>query len=120
MNDHLPSLPAPRAPSPGPSEARRFRVLSLWAGLLLIPATLLVVVLALASETGTACVMRGTCRSFPGWLYLSTLAVASGALVWTQTTPDGAPPAPARKAGLAVLLAAGLLFLSLVAAHFAG
>ncbi|MFG3345502.1 hypothetical protein ACGF1Z_10615 [Streptomyces sp. NPDC048018] len=111
MNDLLP---------PAPSEARRFRVRSLWAGLLLIPATLLVVVLALASERGTACVMRGTCADIPGACYLGTLAVALGALVWTQTTPDGAPPTPARKAGLAVLLGAGLTFLTLVAAHFAG
>ncbi|MFJ9809912.1 hypothetical protein ACIRTB_16975 [Streptomyces sp. NPDC101158] len=115
MNDLLPP-----APAPVPSEARRFRARSLWAGLLLIPATFLVVVLALASERGTACVMRGTCADIPGPFYLGTLAVALGALIWTQTTPDAAPPAPSRKAGLAVLLGADLLFLSLVAAHFAG
>ncbi|MFI8822388.1 hypothetical protein [Streptomyces sp. NPDC053431] len=117
MSDH-PRLPS--APSAAPNEARRFRVRALWAGLLLIPATVLVVILALASESGTACVMHGTCRDVPGPLYLCTLAVAVGALIWTQSTPDGAPPAPARKAGLAVLLGADLLFLTLVATYFAG
>ncbi|MFF0431644.1 hypothetical protein ACFYU9_05350 [Streptomyces sp. NPDC004327] len=107
-------------PAPASSEARRFRVRSLWAGLLLIPATVLVVILALASERGTACVMQGTCADIPGPLYLATLAVALGALIWTQTTPDGSPPTPARKAGLATLLGADLLFLTLVAAHFTG
>ncbi|MFF6791464.1 hypothetical protein ACFY9C_20600 [Streptomyces filamentosus] len=122
MNDQAPtSAPAPD-PAPGSSfvPARTLRRCALWAGLLFLPATLLGVVLALASESGTRCVMRGTCGEVPGWLYAATLAVAGGALVRALTVPDGAPPTRARWAALWTLIGAETLFLGLVMAYFAG
>ncbi|WP_051804302.1 hypothetical protein [Streptomyces griseus] len=116
MNDQAP------APAPGPSfvPARTLRRCALWAGLLFLPATLLGVVLALASESGSRCVVRGTCGEVPGWLCAVTLAVAGGALVRALTVPDGAPPTRARWAALWTLIAAETLFLCLVMAYFAG
>ncbi|MFK3729498.1 hypothetical protein ACI2LJ_04425 [Streptomyces sp. NPDC088090] len=115
MNDPAPaSAPAPVVP------ARTLRRCALWAGLLFLPATLLAVVLALSSETGTACVTRGTCGEIPGWLYAATLAVAGGAWTRALTVPDGAPPSRARWAALWTLIGAELVFLGLVAGYFAG
>ncbi|GGY30176.1 hypothetical protein [Streptomyces omiyaensis] len=111
MNDHPGAAPAPPA-------ARALRRRALWAGLLFLPATLLALVLALASESGSACVMRGTCRELPGWLYASTLVVAGGAWVRALTVPDGAPPTRARRAALWTLIGAELVFLGLVMGHF--
>ncbi|MEU8619347.1 hypothetical protein [Streptomyces sp. NPDC048623] len=119
-DDLLPPLPAPR---PAPTAARRLRTRALWAGLLLVPATVLVVILALASESGTACVMRGTCGDVPGWAYLATLAVAAVAWIWALSTPDTAPsdpPATSRTAALWILLGAEATFLALVLGHFTG
>ncbi|MFF6777697.1 hypothetical protein ACFY8W_29665 [Streptomyces sp. NPDC012637] len=120
MNDFRP-LPAPPAPK---TEARRLRRRALWAGLLLPPATVVVVVLALSTETGTECVMRGTCTDIPGGLYLGTLAVAAAAWIWALATPDTRPPAPpappavSRRAALWTLLGAEAFFLTLVLGHF--
>ncbi|MFI8320894.1 hypothetical protein [Streptomyces sp. NPDC085529] len=119
--------PAPDAPSPAPVpaparipylEARVLRRAALWAGLLFLPATLLGVVLALSSEAGTACVMRGTCRQIPGWLYATTLAVAGGAWLRALTVPDGAPPTRGRWAALWTLIGAEVIFLCLVMGYF--
>ncbi|MDX2295156.1 MULTISPECIES: hypothetical protein [Streptomyces] len=119
--------PAPDAPSPAtlpaPAripclEARVLRRAALWAGLLFLPATLLGVVLALSSEAGTACVMRGTCRQIPGWLYATTLAVAGGAWLRALTVPDGAPPTRGRWAALWTLIGAEVIFLCLVMGYF--
>ncbi|MFF2776983.1 hypothetical protein ACFVU3_18985 [Streptomyces sp. NPDC058052] len=99
-------------------EARVLRRAALWAGLLFLPATLLGVVLALSSEAGTACVMRGTCREIPGWLYATTLAVAGGAWLRALTVPDGAPPTRARWAALWTLIGAETIFLCLVMGYF--
>lgn len=121
MNDELPAFAAPRAPSaPAPSAARRLRARALWTGLGLIPATFLVVLLALASESGTRCVMQGTCGDVPGWLTLLSLAVAAAAWITALATPDGASPAPVRKAAFWILLGAETTFLTLVLAHFTG
>ncbi|MFF9198486.1 hypothetical protein ACF09L_25035 [Streptomyces sp. NPDC014779] len=119
MNDDLlPPLPAPR---PAPSPARRLRTRALWAGLLLVPATVLVVVLALATESGTGCVMNGTCGEIPGWPYLVTLAVAVTAWVHALNTPDTPrTPATGRTAALWTLLGAEATFLALVAGYFSG
>ncbi|WP_370412926.1 hypothetical protein [Streptomyces fradiae] len=117
-DDLLPPLPGPR---PAPTAARRLRTRALWAGLLLVPATILVVVLALASESGTGCVMYGTCGEIPGWAYLATLAVAVAAWIRALSTPDTPhTPATGRTAALWILLGAELTFLSLVAGHFSG
>jgi hypothetical protein len=121
MNDEL---PAPTAPPPSsaaaPSQARRLRTRALWTGLGLIPATFLVVVLSLASESGTRCVMQGTCGDVPGWLALLSLAVAAAAWITALATPVGASPAPVRKAAFWILLGAETTFLTLVLAHFTG
>ncbi|MER7515991.1 hypothetical protein [Streptomyces sp. NPDC126499] len=120
MSDDLPA-PTPAAPpASAASEARRLRTRALWTGLGLIPATVLVVVLALASESGTRCVMLGTCGDVPGRLTLLTLAVAAAAWITALSTPEGAPPAPTRKAALWLLLGAEATFLTLVLAHFTG
>ncbi|MFD5326672.1 hypothetical protein [Streptomyces sp. NPDC127092] len=119
MNDFRP-VPAPPAPK---TEAGRLRGRALWTGLALAPATVLVVVLMLATESGTACVMLGTCGEVPGPLYLVTLAVAAVAWIWALATPDTRPPAPPashRKAAYWTLLGAEANFLLLVMAHFAG
>ncbi|MFF5971855.1 hypothetical protein ACFY7C_10055 [Streptomyces sp. NPDC012769] len=121
MSDHLPPPPAPApGPATAPGEARRLRTRALWAGLLLIPATIGVVILALASEKGTSCVMHDTCGDVPGWLTLLTLAVGAAAWIRALSTPDGAPPAQDRMAALWILLGAEALFLTLVLAHFTG
>ncbi|MFE5794198.1 hypothetical protein ACFQ8C_16680 [Streptomyces sp. NPDC056503] len=128
MNDHAtrPAAPAPAStPSsadafPPGQEARALRRGALWAGLLFLPATLLVVLAALSSETGSECVMRGTCGDVPGWLYAVTLAVAGTAWLAALTTPDGHPPATARWAALWTLIAAEVVFLGLVMGHFSG
>ncbi|MFD4374764.1 hypothetical protein [Streptomyces sp. NPDC058486] len=126
MNDPAPaptpaSAPAPApASAPTPLPASTLRRCALWAGLLFLPATLLGVVLALASESGTECVMRGTCGDVPGWLYAATLVVAGGAWIRALTVPDGAPPTPARWAALWTLIGAELTFLGLVMGYFAG
>ncbi|WP_128979045.1 hypothetical protein [Streptomyces roseicoloratus] len=127
----------PPAP-PGPtSEATRLRGRALWTGLALAPATLLVVILMLATEQGTACVMVGPCGDVPGPVYLATLAVAGVAWIWALTTPeprpsaadarsadadDAAPvsPAPHRKAAYRTLVGAEVFFLFLLVVHFAG
>ncbi|WP_031005866.1 hypothetical protein [Streptomyces sp. NRRL F-5727] len=101
-------------------EARVLRRAALWAGLLFLPALLLGVVLALSSEAGTACVMRGTCGEIPGWLYVTTLVVGGGAWIRALTVPDGAPPTPARWAALWTLIGAELVFLALVMGYFTG
>ncbi|MEV6202406.1 hypothetical protein AB0M64_20840 [Streptomyces sp. NPDC051771] len=118
-----PPAPAPVAGEPAPAPDRAVRLLrrsALCAGLLFLPAVLLGVVLALASESGTACVMRGTCGEVPGWLYWVTLAVGGGAWLRALTVPYGAPPTPARWAALWTLIGAELLFLGLVMAYFNG
>ncbi|MFF9339621.1 MULTISPECIES: hypothetical protein [unclassified Streptomyces] len=123
MNDPAPTAaPAPAsAPTPPPVvPARTLRRCALWAGLLFLPAILLAVVLALSSESGTACVMRGTCGEVPGWLYWVTLAVAGGAWLRALTVPHGVPPTRARWAALWTLIGAELLFLGLVTAYFTG
>ncbi|MFB7362518.1 hypothetical protein [Streptomyces hydrogenans] len=116
-----PAATEARAVPDAPDRAvRLLRRSALWAGLLFLPATLLGVVLALASESGTACVMRGTCGEVPGWLYAVTLAVAGGAWLRALTVPYGAPPTRARWAALWTLIGAELFFLGLVMAYFAG
>ncbi|MFC9261505.1 hypothetical protein ACFT25_17010 [Streptomyces hydrogenans] len=124
MHD-VPDAPVPdtAAAPDAPAHDRAARLLrrsALWAGLLFLPAILLGVVLALASESGTACVMRGTCGEVPGWLYAVTLVVAGGAWLRALTVPYGAPPTRARWAALWTLIGAELLFLALVMAYFAG
>ncbi|MGW4053188.1 hypothetical protein ACWENA_20375 [Streptomyces sp. NPDC004779] len=118
----VPDAPAPdTAPVPAATpypEARALRRAALWAGLLFLPATLLGVMLVLSTEAGTACVMRGTCREIPGWLYATTLAVAGGAWLRALTVPDGAPPTRARRAALWTLIAAESIFLCLVMGYF--
>ncbi|MFD8014887.1 hypothetical protein [Streptomyces sp. NPDC058955] len=136
MNDTGgPNAPAPAPPpdtpaaasaaEPAPAripylEARVLRRAALWAGLLFLPALLLGVVLALSSEAGTRCVMRGTCGEIPGWLYVTTLVVAGGAWIRALTVPDGAPPTRARWAALWTLIGAELVFLGLVMGYFTG
>ncbi|MGW3515509.1 hypothetical protein [Streptomyces hydrogenans] len=120
-----PAVPVPdtAAAPDAPAHDRAVRLLrrsALWAGLLFLPAILLGVVLALASESGTACVVRGTCGEVPGWLYAVTLVVAGGAWLRALTVPYGAPPTRARWAALWTLIGAELLFLALVMAYFAG
>ncbi|MFI8514534.1 hypothetical protein ACIGHB_25740 [Streptomyces sp. NPDC085460] len=124
------TAPAPAAPAPasaGPDtapapipylDARTLRRAALWAGLLFLPATLLGLVLALSSEAGGVCVMRGTCREIPGWLYATTLAVAGGAWLRALTVPDGAPPTRARWAALWTLIGAEMIFICLVMGYF--
>ncbi|MET9951495.1 hypothetical protein ABZ135_08080 [Streptomyces sp. NPDC006339] len=121
MSDELPAPAAPPTPpAPAPSDARRLRVRALWTGLGLIPATFLVVVLALASESGTRCVMQGTCGDVPGWLTVLSLAVAAAAWITALCTPSGAPPAPVRTAAFWIMVGAEATFLTLVLAHFTG
>ncbi|MFI8366012.1 hypothetical protein [Streptomyces sp. NPDC085466] len=135
----LDTVPAPEAPAAGPApvpeapasagpdavpapipylDARTLRRAALWAGLLFLPATLLGLVLALSSEAGGVCVMRGTCREIPGWLYATTLAVAGGAWLRALTVPDGAPPTRARWAALWTLIGAEMIFICLVMGYF--
>ncbi|MFI8289806.1 hypothetical protein ACIGBL_11735 [Streptomyces sp. NPDC085614] len=110
--DHAPAGAAPSAPS---AEAVRLRTRSLWAGLLLIPATVLAGILALASENAGRCVgYRVGCSTTPPWFYLATLAVAAAAWIHALCTPDTAPPAASRKAAFWTLIGAECVFLLLV------
>ncbi|MEV6328442.1 hypothetical protein [Streptomyces sp. NPDC051909] len=119
MSDNLlPPLPGPR---PAPTPARRLRTRALWAGLLLAPATVLVVVLALASESGTGCVMKGACGEVPGWAYLATLAVVVTAWIRALGTPDTPhTPDSGRTAAFWIMLGAEAVFLALVVGYFSG
>ncbi|MFE6225225.1 MULTISPECIES: hypothetical protein [unclassified Streptomyces] len=115
--------PAPTAPAPATdpgADARRLRLRALGAGLALVPATVVAVFLALATDKGGHCVMRGTCGDVPGWLYQAALAVAGAAWLVALTTPGGRPPAPVRRAALRTLLGAEAVFLLLVLAHYLG
>ncbi|MFB9555346.1 hypothetical protein [Streptomyces roseoviridis] len=118
MNDEQTAPAAP--PASAPSDARRLRIRALWTGLGLIPATFLVVVLALASESGTRCVMQGTCGDVPSWLTPLSLAVAAAAWITALCAPAGAPFAPVRKAAFWTMAGAEATFLTLVLAHFTG
>ncbi|MFJ8669146.1 hypothetical protein [Streptomyces sp. NPDC093600] len=103
-----------------PNEARRFRTRALWAGLLLMPATVVAGVLGLMSENAGRCVGYGEgCSDTPGWVYLTALAVAAAAWIHALCTPDGdSQPAPGRKAAFWTMIGAECVFLLLVVTYF--
>jgi hypothetical protein len=100
--------------------ARRLRTRALWAGLLLVPGTVLVAIAGLASETGSRCLTYGEgCGTTPGWAYLATLAVAAASWIHALCTPDApAEPAASRKAAFWTLIGSECVFLVLVLTYF--
>ncbi|QGZ49042.1 hypothetical protein GPZ77_12220 [Streptomyces sp. QHH-9511] len=107
------------APDRPGGAARRLRTRALWAGLLLVPATVLVGVLGLASENAGRCVGYGEgCSGTPGWVHLASLAVAAVAWIHALSTPDGPAPATSRTAAFWTTIGAECVFLLLVATAF--
>ncbi|MBT2441138.1 hypothetical protein J7E93_13665 [Streptomyces sp. ISL-36] len=100
--------------------ARRLRTRALWAGLLLLPATVVAGFLGLASENAGRCLGYGEgCSDTPGWAYLASLAVAATAWIHALCTPDApAEPTTARKAAFWTLIGAECVFLLLVLTLF--
>ncbi|MFD0143100.1 MULTISPECIES: hypothetical protein [unclassified Streptomyces] len=122
MIDESPGWLSPTALGPPPATpARRLRTRALWAGLLLVPGTVLSGFLALTTENASSCVTHGHhCGSTPGWLYLATFVIIAVAWIHALTTPDApAEPATSRKAALWTLIGVESVFLLLVATSFA-
>ncbi|MEU6985435.1 hypothetical protein ABZ946_18690 [Streptomyces sp. NPDC046324] len=119
FNEH-PGWVTPVTPPEAPTAARRLRTRALWAGLLLVPATIVAGLLALSTENAGRCVAYGTsCGSTPGWFYLVTFAITAIAWIHALCTPDGpAEPATSRKAAFWTLVGAESVFLLLVVTSF--
>ncbi|WP_137989209.1 hypothetical protein [Streptomyces vilmorinianum] len=112
---HARAASASGGPARPDAAARRLRTRALWAGLLLVPATILAGILALTSENAGRCVGYGEgCGSAPGWLYLAALAVAAAAWIHALCTPDDSAPAPSRTVAFWTLIGAECVFLLLV------
>ncbi|MFD4765590.1 hypothetical protein [Streptomyces niveus] len=74
------------APTPSPT-TRRLRMWATTAALLMVPASILAVLLALTSERAGWCITYGDCASNPDWLYQGSLLVAGMAWVTVLCVP---------------------------------
>ncbi|MCX5377618.1 hypothetical protein [Streptomyces sp. NBC_00091] len=89
--------PQPLTVAAPPSDAAvRIRVRAVIGAVLFVPALIVMLIMVLATETGSRCVMKGGCAPFPGALFLTLCGAAVVAMVLAL----GAAPMRMRKGAL--------------------
>ncbi|MEU8779667.1 hypothetical protein [Streptomyces sp. NPDC048606] len=72
---------------PLPPRQARHGAYAVWGAVLFLPALVLAKIAVLATETGSACLVRGGCTPFPSAFFLTLCGLAAAAMVAALAAP---------------------------------